>query len=432
MDKLITFLSLSDPNVRYVVIGSTLLMASSAVAGCFTFLRKRSLTGDAVAHAVLPGICLAFMLSGQKDPLMLLIGAFATGWLSLIAMDFINGKTKLKEDTTTGLVLSVFFGIGVLLLTIIQQSGAGNQSGLDTFLFGKAAAMKENDLLVFGTTGSLILLTVIVFFRELTIVSFDPNFARAIGMPIRLYELILTTITVLAVVIGIQATGVVLMAAMLISPAAAARFWTHKLPVMILLAAIMGAFSGISGAYISYVYPTMPTGPWIVVIISLIALGSFLLAPGKGILARLSRQRENRKKIMEENVLKVFFHLGEPEKDFFKPRTQEDLLNKRDMDRSQLNSTLYRLKSDGYLKQEKNKWMLTNEGFGHGKRVTRLHRLWEMYLSTYMNIAPDHVHDDAETMEHIITPELEQKLEQQLGFPLKDPHDSDIPYKGSF
>lgn len=428
-NNILHFFSLTDPNVRYVVIGSILLTASSAIIGCFTLLRKRALVGDAVAHSVLPGVCLSFLIAGNKDPFILLIGAFLTGGLSLYLMDYITSKTKIKQDTAIGLLLSVFFGIGILLLTFIQQSGNAAQSGLDSFLFGKAASIVGEDLMVFGTVGIILVTAVILLYKEFTLISFDVNFARSIGLPIKALELTLTILTVLAVVIGIQAVGVVLMAAMLITPAAAARFWTNKLPVMIVLAAILGAFSGISGAFVSYTAPSMPTGPWIVIIISVIAIGSFIFAPEKGILSKMILQRRYRNQILEENILKALFHLGEKEQNFFNHRSIPEMIEKRPIQKNQLVKGLKRLKDEGYVDKENQQWFLTQEGKEKGQRITKLHRLWEMYLTQYLRIAPDHVHEDAETMEHIITPELEAKLEEQLKYPLKDPHDEIIPYK---
>lgn len=427
--NILQFFSLADPNVRYVVLGSILLTASSAIIGCFTLLRKRALVGDAVAHSVLPGVCLSFLLAGTKDPLILLIGAFLTGGLSIYLMDYITHNTKIKQDTAIGLLLSVFFGIGILLLTFIQQSGNAAQSGLDSFLFGNAASIVAEDLLVFGSVAIIMVTTVLLLFKEFTLLSFDVNFARTIGLPVKSLELLLTILTVLAIVIGIQAVGVVLMAAMLITPAAAARFWTNKLSVMIILAALLGALSGISGAFISYTAPSMPTGPWIVIIISVIAIGSFILAPGKGILSKMILQGRYRNQILEENILKALFHLGEKENNFYNARTVTEMIEKRPIHKEQLVKGLKRLRNQGYLGKANHQWYLTPEGKEKGQRITRLHRLWEMYLTQYLRIAPDHVHEDAETMEHIITPELEAKLEEQLQFPKKDPHDEIIPYK---
>jgi manganese/zinc/iron transport system permease protein len=429
VNKLLDFLSFSDPNTRYVVLGVMLMSAGSAVLGCFTFLRKKALIGDAIAHAVLPGVCVAFILSGEKNPITLLLGAFATGWLSVYAVDYIKKNSRLKEDSAIGLVLSVFFGMGILLLTYIQHSGNASQSGLDSFIFGKAASLVSLDVYVFGTVAVLLILAVFLLYKEFTLISFDTNFAVSMGFPVKALEFILTTLTVLAVIVGIQAIGVVLMAAMLITPAAAARFWTNRLPVMLLLAAIFGMISGISGAFVSYNASGMPTGPWIVIFISSIAILSFLFAPQKGLAYRWNTRRKHKGVIMEENILKAFYQLGELDENFFKERTALELSQKRGYPIMVLNRWFNILIKRGYLISGNGKYALTEEGRIKGQRVTKLHRLWEMYLTEYVNLAPDHVHDDAENIEHIITPEIEKKLEEQLHYPDKDPHDSTIPYR---
>lgn len=428
MESLFEFFSFSDPNVRYVTFGSVLLTGSAAIVGSFTFLKKKALVGDAVAHSVLPGICLAFMLSGTKNPFYIIIGAFITGWLSLVIIDKITSKSKIKEDTAIALILSVFFGIGILLLTIIQHSGNAAQSGLDHFLFGNAAALIGNDLLVFAAVATILLVAVSLFFKEFTLISFDENFAKSIGFPVRGIELILTTLTVLAVVIGIQAVGVVLMAAMLITPAAAARFWTDKIRVMLVLAAILGAIAGLLGTYVSYVAPAMPTGPWIVVIISTIAFISFFFAPKKGIVSRVFRQRQIRNQMGEENILKALYHLGEQDGDFYINRSMEEIIKRRPFKPSVLLKGLKRLNRYGFMQNGGESWALTKEGKNKGQRTVKLHRLWELYLTQYLHIASDHVHEDAETIEHILTPELEARLEKLLEYPELDPHKSKIPY----
>lgn len=430
MNELLDFLSLSDANVRYVVLGSMLLAASSAVVGCFTVLKKRSLIGDAIAHSVLPGICTAFILSGTKNPLYLVLGAGISGWLSVIVLDAITRYSKIKQDTATGLVLSVFFGIGIFMLTIIQNSGNAAQTGLNNFLFGKAASLLFEDVLVFGSIACIILITTLLLYKEFKLITFDPLFARTTGLPVRTLELVLTTLTVLAVVVGIQAVGVVLMAAMLITPAAAALYWTIRLGWMLFLAALFGSFSALTGTYISYLAPAMPTGPWIVVVVSTIALFSFFLAPKKGVLYRLLQQRNIRMKILEENILKLFYHLGESDREFQQARNQRELQEVRYMPRRKLALGLRRLMAQGFMERLKEgNYRLTSAGAAKGRRVVKLHRLWELYLTQYMRIAPDHVHEDAESIEHIITPDLEKRLEEKLNFPEVDPHQTRIPYQ---
>ncbi len=429
MHSLVDFFSFSDPNIRFVAIGSVLLTVSSAIVGSFTFLNKRSLVGDAIAHAVLPGICLGFLMSGTKNPLFLIIGAFVTGWLSLVVVDFIKRKTRLKEDTAIGLVLSVFFGLGIVLLTVIQKSGNAAQSGLDHFLFGKAAALVGDDLYTFATVALILLVAVFLLFKEFALLAFDKDFAKAIGLPVRRIELVLTSLIVLAVVIGIQAVGVVLMAAILITPAAAARFWTDRIRVMFLLASIFGAISGLAGAYISYVAPAMPTGPWIVIVISVLAFVSFFLAPRRGVFSRALKQNAIRKTINDENVLKALYQLGEESKNFYLQRSVDEIIRRRKFERENLVKVLKRLRNQGYLEQTGSLWGLTEVGKDRGQRVVKMHRLWELYLTTHLRIAPDHVHDDADTIEHLLTPELEAELERILNYPKTDPHASEIPYR---
>ncbi|MEM6829106.1 MAG: iron chelate uptake ABC transporter family permease subunit [Bacteroidota bacterium] len=429
METFIEFFTFSYPNIKYVVLGTMLLSVSSAIVGCFTFIKKKSLVGDVVSHAVLPGICLSFMISGSKDPFLLIIGAFITGWISIVVMDAIIRNTKIKEDTATGLSLSVFFGVGILLLTYIQHGGNAAQSGLDTFLFGNAAALVGKDLMAFSIIAIVVLIVVFLFYKEFKLISFDPNFAKAIGLPIKRMEMLLTSVTVLAVVTGIQAVGVVLMAAMLITPAAAARFWTNSLKNMLVLASLFGALSGIAGAYISYSAPFMPTGPWMVMILSLIALASFFFAPKKGIIVRQLRRLNIQRQLLEENLLKTFYKIGESSNDYFRTFTTEELINTRNFSPTQLSRGLRKLKLNGYIQREAAYWRLSQDGFEKGKRITRLHRLWELYLTKYLRIAPDHVHEDADTIEHVITPELEVRLEQLLDYPTEDPHQSKIPMK---
>lgn len=427
METLIEFFSFRDANVIYVMLGSMLLSASAAVVGSFTLMKKKALVGDAIAHSVLPGICAAFLFAGTKNPLFMVLGAFATGWLSLITIDYITARSKLKKDAAIGLVLSVYFGLGIVMLTFIQRGGNAAQSGLDHFLFGNAAALVGTDLMVFGILAIIITGTVALFFKAFTLIAFNTEYAQVLGLPVRKLELLLTSLTVLAVVTGITAVGVVLMAAMLITPAAAARYWTDNIRVMVWIAACIGAFSGMAGAFISLLAPAMPTGPWMVVVSSLIAFTSFFCAPRKGILQQVYRQRQNQRIITTENTLKLFYQIGEETNQYMQPRTIKELSAARKMDNRALHQTLRQLTRKQSLVYHKNHWSLTDSGLSEASRIVKRHRLWELYLTQHMNIASDHVHDDAETMEHIITPEIEQALERELGYPTKDPHNSQIP-----
>jgi len=428
MQALENFIRLSDPNIISVVLGSILITASSAVVGCFSFLKKKALVGDAVAHSVLPGICLAFIIAGNKDPLIIILGAFTTGWLSLVLIDLIAEKTKIKEDSAIAIILSVFFGIGILLLTAIQHSGNAAQSGLESFLFGKAAALVGRDLIMFSIVAGIVLLTVVLFFKELKIIAFDEAFAKSIGLPVRVLNLLLTSLTVMAVVTGIQAVGVVLMAAILITPAAAARFWTDDLFKMTLIAAFIGALAGYAGAFVSYTASNMPTGPWIVMIVSVMALLSFFIAPKRGIISRFVDQAKMKETILGENLLKELYRIAEKQGGAAQYIDIDVLNDHRQFPVRALRNKISKFQSSGLLLSDSNSIKLTDDGYEKGKRIVKLHRLWEMYLSSYLKIAPDHVHEDAETIEHIITPQIEAKLESLLDYPDMDPHNKKIPY----
>ncbi|MDG5766576.1 iron chelate uptake ABC transporter family permease subunit [Balneolales bacterium ANBcel1] len=434
MDLFFEFFSLRDPNIRYVLAGTILLGISAGALGCFAILRRRALVGDAVAHAVLPGVCLAFIVAGGKDPFLLIIGAFLFGLLSMVTMDFITRNSRIAPDASIGMVLSVFFGLGVVLLTYIQSAGFVDQSGLDDFLFGQAAAMIGTDVRVFGGLSLLILLLMVLAYKELQLISFDVPFARSIGYPVKRMEFLLAMLMVMTITAGIQAVGVVLMAAMLIIPAAAARYWTDSLRVMLVIAASVGAFSGITGSFISYTAPAMPTGPWMVVSAALIFFLSFLLAPGRGEIARHFQRRKFSFKIACENMLKTLYSLEEEDGRRDRVRTFRELRKKRHMRVGKLRSVLSSLLRRGFVSRysgEPDGYVLTAAGRDEARRLVRVHRLWEQYLNKQLNIPVDHVHDDAESMEHLITADIETQLRLSLGSPDRDPHESRIPYSDS-
>ena len=420
---------LDNPNLRFVLLGTLILGASAAIVGTFSFLRKRALVGDAIAHSILPGVCLAFIMSGTKNPFYLIIGAFITGLLSIVLIDVITRRSKISVDTAVGLVLSVFFGIGILLLTSIQNSGNAQQAGLDKFLFGQAASLTRFDIYIFSGVGVFLILIVVLFFKEFKILCFNPDYARVIGLPVKFLEFLLASITVLSVAVGIQAVGLVLMAALLITPAAGARFWTDNLLKMILISTVFGAVSGVAGSMVSYAAPSMPTGPWVVMCLSVLAVASIWFAPKTGLVSRHSRQRKIRKRMLTENILKAFYHTGEEHENFSEGRSFEELRNKSNIREKELLKGLGFLKSDNLVRRHENFWFITKNGLSESIRVVRLHRLWEMYLNQRLKLEPDHVHNDAEAIEHIITPEIEALLEKELDYPKTDPHQSKIPDK---
>ncbi|HYM82202.1 MAG TPA: metal ABC transporter permease [Candidatus Limnocylindria bacterium] len=419
---------LGDANVRSVLLGSMLLGAGAGVLGCFTFLRKRALLGDALAHATLPGVCLAFLVTGSKHPFVLLVGATITGWLGVAAVNVITKRSRIKDDAALALTLSVFFGFGIVLLTRIQKTGAAAQAGLDKFLFGQAASLVPADVLLLGGVTVVLLACVVLAFKEFKLLAFDPQFAATIGRPVGALDFLLNTLTVLSVTVGLQAVGVVLMAAMLVTPAAAARYWTDRLPVMLVLAGTIGALAGAIGAVVSMTAPRMPTGPWTVVAATALFAVSLVAAPRRGVVARTLRRWRTRRRVAEENVLKTLYHLGESDGVWDAPRKASDVSGRRRAKTAGVASVLPRLANAGWVERTGEAWRLTRAGLDRARRVVRLHRLWEVYLTERLHLAADHVHDDAEEIEHILTPELEAQLEAALARPRFDPHRQQIPY----
>lgn len=300
MNMLVNLISwITDPNMRWILAGSLLLGLGSGVIGSFAYLRKQSLLGDALAHAALPGICIAFMLSGVKSVGLFIIGAALAGMLATFGISAITRYSRIKQDAALGIVLSVFFGIGIVMLTKIQHSGNGNQSGLDKYMFGQAASMMLSDVYMMGAVAVLLILVSTLLFKEFKLVSFDPGFARGMGMNAAFLEQLLLFMTVVAVVIGIQAVGVVLVAALLITPAVAARYWTDALGFMVILAGLFGALSGVTGTLISGALSNLPTGPVTVLAATSLFLVSALFAPNRGLLAKWVRHWRNRSEVRQ-------------------------------------------------------------------------------------------------------------------------------------
>jgi len=273
----------TDYTLRNVALGSALLGIVSGVLGCFAVLRRQGLIGDALAHAALPGICIAYLLTGAKAPPALMLGAAVSGWVGVWALLRLVQHTRIKEDAALGIVLSAFFGFGILLLTFISRRNDASQAGLDKYLFGQAATLTADDVQAMAALGVIALALVAVFFKELKLLAFDAEFAASLGFNTHALNLLLTALIVVAIVIGLRTVGVVLMAAMLIGPAVAARQWTNRLNVMCALAALFGALAGVSGALISVSESRLPTGPMVILSTTAIALCSVFFAPARGL-----------------------------------------------------------------------------------------------------------------------------------------------------
>ena len=396
-----------------VMLGTALLGGMSGVVGSFAVLRGRALVGDMLAHAALPGVCVAFLWTSSRNLLGLSLGALASGLLAVGAVTLIVRWSRTKEDAAIGIVLSTFFGAGVVLLSVIQRSESiANKSGIDHYIFGEPANMLTGDLYLLAAVACIVLVTVLVWFKEFQLVCFDRGFADSQGWPTLALDLAIMAALTIVTIVGLPIVGVILMAAMIILPAATARFWTNRLQSMLLLAAAFGAFAGVLGTQVSRKLPA--AGASIVLTAAAMFLASILFAPERGIVARLLAEWRLRRRIAREHLLRALYELGEtrlpelvelsiPELSDYRywgPRGLEKLLNWAEL--------------EALVKKTRHGAKLTPLGLRRGAKLTKTHRLWEMYLMQQANIAADHVDRDADDTEHMLPEALLVELEQQL------------------
>lgn len=327
--------------------------------GSFAVLRKQSLLGDAISHAALPGIAIAFLITGAKDSNTLLFGALISGLIGTFWIRGIITKTHLKSDTALGLILSLFFGFGMLLLTFIQKQPNANQAGLDKYLFGQAATLVESDVWLMAIITGLCLVVLLLFWKEFKLLLFDADYTKTLGFNTKFIDILITSFIVLAIVLGLQTVGVVLMSAMLLAPAAAARQWTNSLAKMVLLAALFGAFSGIFGTAISASQNNLSTGPVIVLVASVFVFFSFVFSPSRGLLFKQIRVIKNRRDLKLHKTLAFMYNIAETHEDISHPHTVKILNNFQGFTRK----TLQKLVDKNYVSLTGNMWNLTEEGF---------------------------------------------------------------------
>lgn len=421
------FFTFQDATVRYALLGSIFLGLSCGLLGSFIVVRKMALVGDALSHAVLPGVAIGFLWNMSKDPMAIFIGAMVAGLVGTALVSAITRTTRLKEDAALGLVLATFFAAGICLVTMIQQLPTGNKSGIDKFLFGQAAALGADDIKLMGTVTAVALLLIIAFYKELLATSFDPGFARASGLPARWIHHGLMFLLAAAVVIALQAVGVVLVSAMLVTPAAAAYLLTDRLHRLVALASLFGVAAGVSGAFLSFVGPSLPTGPLMVVGASFVFALAFLFAPRHGVIARWWRRRTGAARTRRENTLKSMFHVWEAAAFRAEGVTLTELAEKRRetledalrLGRALVRHDLATLSGDVLY--------FTPAGKQRASEIVRNHRLWELYLTNSAGIAPDHVHEDAERIEHVLGETVVRALERRLDYARVDPHGRSIP-----
>ncbi len=353
----------TDYTLRTITLGTAVLGAICGMLGSFAVLRKQSLLGDAISHAALPGIAIAFLITGAKDSNILLLGALISGLIGTFWIRGMITKTHLKSDTALGLILSLFFGFGMLLLTFIQKQPNANQAGLDKYLFGQAATLVEKDVQIMIIVTGISLMVMLLFWKEFKVLLFDADFTKTLGFNTKFIDITITFFIVLAIVLGLQTVGVVLMSAMLLAPAAAARQWTNSLGTMVFLAAIFGAFSGVFGTAISASQNNLSTGPVIVLVASVFVLFSFIFSPGRGLLFREIRFRKNRTDLQLKKTLQFMYGIAKTHEDISHPHAIRILNNFQGFTKNSLRT----LEEKEWISLNGQNWSLTRKGFDEAK-----------------------------------------------------------------
>ncbi|OGN64973.1 MAG: hypothetical protein A3E80_00530 [Chlamydiae bacterium RIFCSPHIGHO2_12_FULL_49_9] len=419
------------PVLRAPMWGCILMCLASSLIGVPIFLKKRSLLSESLSHAAYPGVIIGVSLFALLFPsgeewvsIAVLIGAFISSLLGLKAIEWLEQKGKARSDAALSFVLSVFFGLGIVAASAMQSTLPVWHKQTQMLLFGQAATMSDLHIAIYGAMALLVSAFLFLTFRPLQASLFDRNYSISANLPVALLEKILFWLLLISLIVGIRSVGVVLMSGMVIAPVVAARQFSEKLQTVFILSGFFGALSGLLGNYISVIGSislslTLPTGPMIVLAASSIAVLSLLFAPKRGLVFRMLRVYAFRLRCLEENLLKAIW----------KKETAafSDLKKDHQVSSMALKYALYRMKKEGWLIDQNKSFSLTDDGLQKGASLVRLHRLWELYLAEKLGVQGEHIHNTAEEMEHILTPEIEARLTDLLSDPTTDPHSQPIP-----
>ncbi|MEM1183423.1 MAG: iron chelate uptake ABC transporter family permease subunit [Planctomycetota bacterium] len=399
-----------------VIAGATLLGFAAGVIGVFALLRKRSMTADALSHATLPGIAIAFLAAAWlgvegRSIIILLAGAACTGSLGVVCIHVLAKHPRVTEDTAIGVVLSVFFGAGVVGLSIVQNHAPSGSGGIDAFIYGQAAAMQPEDVALMVVIALASVIATLVLLKEFTLVSFNDSFAQVTGWPVSAIDLAIMALVSVVTIAGLQAVGLIMVVALLIIPPVSARFWTDRLRALLAIAGLIGAVSGYLGSVVSASFPRLPAGS-IIVLTSGVAFVISLLGAPRGVLASSARRLSLRLRLAGDHFLELAHDAGTER---VNPDSIRRLGKLRGWSAVFRTMVLVTLRWSGMISGRSGAdWVLTEAGVARGDRVARNHALWERYLVTHADIAPSHVDWSVDQVEHVLGSELIARLEAEL------------------
>jgi manganese/zinc/iron transport system permease protein len=421
----------TDPVFRAPTWGTLFMCIASSLMGVLLFLKKRSLLAESLSHATYPGViaglsCFALLFPdlGEWSFAAVLSGAFLSSLAALKSIEWLQRKQKMTSDSALCFVLAVFFGAGIAASSAMQASLPAWHRQVQMLLFGQAATMTDFHIALYGSVAAVSALFFFLAFRPLQSALFDRDFSASSGIRVAALERIVFCLLLCSLIAGIRSVGVVLMSGMVIAPAVAARQFTDRLSAMFFLSALFGAASGLLGNILSVAGSikyglTLPTGPTIVLVGGAIAFFSLMFAPKRGWAFRKARIAAFRLRCLEENILKAIWKKG--------PMTLFSLRETLRVSSLSLSFLLRRLMREGWAAQEAGLYRLSPDGQAKAASIVRLHRLWELYLAETLKLQVEKVHKTAEEMEHILTPDLEERLTRLLSNPKRDPHHQPIP-----
>lgn len=406
--------------MQRALIASVMVGVINGALGCFIILRRMAFIGDALSHAILPGVVIAFMVAG-KGHFALFLGAVFAGIVTALLIGFVNRNSRIKEDSAIGVIFIGMFALGVLLISRLQAV----HLDLQHFLFGDPLGVSPGDLYLTGIIGIVILSSVTLFYKQLQLTSFDPTMATAIGMHTGIVHYFLMGILSMTIVASLQAVGIILVVAMLITPGATAYLLTERLPRMITLASLIGATAATIGLYISY-WMNYSSGAAMVIVVSLIFLITLVFAPKQGILIKALQRKQAQERHLKDDVLKAVYQLSRNNEEAQAERIAEYLGIKTHVLQKIIQNLLQkrlinRASGDVVL--------LTDEGKRQALKLIRSHRLWETYLTEKAGVGWEHVDEEAELVEHDLPDDIVDEIDERLGYPDHDPHGAPIPKK---
>ncbi len=407
--------------VQKALIASSMVGLMCGTLGVFIVLRNMSLIGDALSHSILPGVVFAYIIFGYST-ISFFTGSVIAGLITAGGITWIQHNVKTKNDAAIGIVYTTMFSIGVIAISAISRSG-GVHLDLKDFLFGNVLGVSNEDIYLTAGVMVYVLVSIVVFYRYLFTITFQPVIAETMGISVRTFHYFLMLLLSFAVVASIGTVGVILVVAMLITPAATALLLSDKLKEVIVISGVIGVLDCILGLMISFIFDTTP-GPAIAIVAAFTYLMVVLFSPKKGLVFKYFRRIRLQRKIQFEDTLKQALKLHQKGN-----LTVDSLFDRLGFNRSILQQQLQRLKNKGLIQYSTNLLQLTDLGITEANKLVRAHRLWETYLVNQIGLTSEQIHEDAEKYEHLLTDEMLDEMDQALGYPTTDPHGSPIPVK---